>query len=146
MEPKKWYQSSNFWNQVVLLVASALLALNFEFPVEAGKEIVGALFSLFAGGNIVYHVFRDQDVRGKFTDIFKSSNFWANALTVVVSIFPMLPISDMQQMVDAILAGRLELILVAAFNLLNVLYKLFFKKTPTDGGSLSSPRLVRQAR
>lgn len=128
MEPKKWYQSSNFWNQVVLLIASATLALNVNFPIEAGKEIVGALFSLFAGGNIVYHVLRDADVRGKFTDIFKSSNFWTNALTVVVSIFPVLPMADLQQMADAILSGRLELILVAAFNLLNVLYRLFFKK------------------
>lgn len=128
MEPKKWYQSSNFWNQVVLLIASATLALNVNFPIEAGKEMVGALFSLFAGGNIVYHVLKDSEVRGKFTDIFKSSNFWANALTVAVSIFPMLPLADLQQMADAILSGRLEVILVAAFNLLNVLYKLFFKK------------------
>lgn len=138
MEPKKkWYQSENFWNQIILLIASATLAININFPIEAGKQIVGGLFSLFAGGNIVYHVFRDAETRGKFTDIFKSSNFWTNALTVVVSLFPVLPLDDLQQMVDAVLSGRLELILVAGFNLVNVLYKLFIRKKnePKDSGS-----------
>ncbi len=126
----KWWQSSNFWNQIITLVAAGFLALGVDFPSDAAQQIVGGAFAVFAGTNVIFHVAKDWDVRGKFTDIFKSSNFRTNALTILAGFIPLLPITELETLFGAIIGGKLELILIAAFNLANILYKRFWKKDP----------------
>lgn len=127
---KQFWQSSNFWNQIVTLIAAGYFAVGVEFPTEAGQQVIGAVFSLLAGGNIVYHVLRDQEKRGKFSDIFKSTNFWTNLLTVLVSIVPVIPVEALQEVINAILTGNWQALILAGFNLLNIIYKLVTAKKP----------------
>lgn len=130
---KKWWQSSNFWNQIVTLAAAIFVALGgVEFPTENVQMIVSAAFSLFAAGNIAYHYFKDLKIRGSFKDVLRSSNFWTNAATIIISFAPWFPIEALQELITAILDGQLQAILVAGFNAINIIVKLVRTKNEQD--------------
>lgn len=122
---KKWWQSSNFWNQIVTLAAAIFVALGgVEFPTEDAQQIVSGAFAIFAGGNILYHYFKDMEIRGGIKDVLRSSNFWTNAATIVISFAPWFPIDALQELITAILDSNLQAILVAGFNAVNIILKL----------------------
>lgn len=130
---KKWWQSSNFWNQIVTLAAAIFVALGgVEFPTEDAQQIVSGAFAIFAGGNILYHYFKDLKIRGGIKDVLRSSNFWTNAATIVISFAPWFPIDALQELIIAILDGQLQAIMVAGFNMINIVLKLVRSKNEQD--------------
>jgi hypothetical protein len=127
-QPKKWWQSTNFWNNLVLLIGAGVVALGgAAFPENEATGMVGGVFALLAGGNILRTYFKNLNLQGKFGDLIKSPNFIASMLTLLVGIIPALPVEAIQDLTEAIQGGNLQAILIAAFNLVNILYHIIIK-------------------
>jgi hypothetical protein len=116
---KKWYQSTNFWNGVIL----ALGGLVVGFPHGAATDAVSAIFALVAS------VFAVRDgLTGKHLDLKAwalDKNTWRNLGTVVVSLIPMFPAEIATSVGDAIsaaLGGNWQGILTAVFAIGTSLY------------------------
>lgn len=121
--------TENFWNSVVMTIGSAIVALGAEFPTDQAKVFVSMVFGLIIAGNFFINYFKDLEVRGKFTDIFKSTNFRLQLLSTAAIVLPYwLPsdaISGINELVGAILEGKIEFIAVAAFGVIRTFYNLF---------------------
>jgi len=128
---KKFWQSSNFWNNLVLALGAAFVALGgVGFPESAALQIVGGIFALFAAGNIMRNYFKSLKLTGKLGDLIKSPNFIASALTFLVGVFPWLPVEALQDLANGVIAGNLQAILISVFNIINIIYHLFLKPKP----------------
>lgn len=125
---KKFWQSSNFWTNLALAVGAAFVALGGTgFPDDAATKLVAGVFAVFAAGSILRNYFKNVQLSGKLGDLFKSSNFIAALLTMLAGALPWLPVEALQELFDAILAGNLQAILIASFNIVNIIYHLFLK-------------------
>jgi len=125
---KKFWESSNFWTTLALAVGAAIVALGgAQFPDDATTKIVAGIFGVFAAGNVLRNYIKNLKLTGKFGDLFKSPNFIASLLTFLVGVFPWLPVEPLQDLFEAIVSGNLQAILIAAFNIVNIIYHLFLK-------------------
>lgn len=121
--------TENFWNSVVMTIGSAIVALGAEFPTDQAKVFVSTIFGVIIAGNFFVNYFKDLEVRGKITDIFKSTNFRLQLLSTAAIVLPYwLPadaINGINELVGAILEGKIEFIAVAAFGVIRTFYNLF---------------------
>lgn len=120
MEPtKKWYQSTNFWNGVIL----ALGGLVVGFPHEAATDAVSAIFALVAAGFAVRDGLTGKRLNVK--DWALNPNTWRNIGVVIVSIVPLFPpavATGVGDVISAALGGNWQGILTALFALGTTLY------------------------
>ena len=115
---KKFWQSTNFWTAVVLLVGSVWVG----FPEGAAGQAVGAVFALVASGAIIRNFVKSAG-KPNLLQALMSSNFWAQLGTVVVSVLPLIPaqaITDLETIVQSILGGNWQGAIVAAFSLIKI--------------------------
>ena len=125
-EEKKWYQSSNFWTNVVMIAGVLMVG----FPVEAGIGSVAAIFAIFAGGKAIREYLKTGP-KVNWLDALKNSNFWNYIATILVAIVPGIPtevIDASQDVAENLISGNWQAGLIAAFSLFNILFNIFKKK------------------
>jgi hypothetical protein len=128
---KKWWQSSNFWTAVVLVIGGFFVG----FPEVAGTEAVAGVFALIAVGKTLHNYFKTAafDWRSWLDD----ANFWNYLATVVVAVFPTLPsgaIENLETAVRSAIGGNWQGLIIALFSLGTILYKTL-KPQPGDPGT-----------
>ena len=125
-EGKKWWQSSNFWTDVIMIAAIVFVG----FPTEAGISGVAAIFAIVASGKAV----RAWLATGPKPDIrkaLKDSNFWNYLATAAVAIIPGLPaelFDSAETITRNLIDGTWQGAIAAAISLITILYNLFKDK------------------
>jgi len=129
----KFWQGSNFWVTLVLLIGS-LWGMN----QDGATQIVGAIFGLLAAAMAT----RSWLVNAKFGGVgkwLKDPNTWAYLTAIIVAVVPQAAdlIPALKNLSDALIAGNWSGILTAGFSILTMVYYLFIKKqaTPKTSGN-----------
>jgi hypothetical protein len=121
---KKWYQSSNFWTWIVLLIGS--LIVNFSEIQGAATDMVSQIFALIAGGKML-HNFQKKGVGWDISQI-GGSNFWgylALIATQITSIaIPDQLWTDLQQIAENLLLGNWQGAIGAVFSAIVIIANL----------------------
>ncbi len=120
-----WWKSEGFYTSLLVLIASFFVG----FPTGEAGAIVSALFALIGAG---------WAFRGKFKDIvpitwkewFAKPNTWAALVTVVVGIFPAIPVDALNtagQVLRDLLGQNWQGAITGFFMLVNILLNIFRK-------------------
>ena len=131
LNTKKFWQSSNFWTNIVLLIG----ALFVGFPEDAGQEIVLQLFALISGGQMLRNFFKKE---GTFDwKQVTTVNFWNYLAAIILSITQLnLPpefFDGLREVVEGIINKDWQVVVRAVFSIATMLYYIFVqKKTPSD--------------
>jgi hypothetical protein len=123
----KWYASSGFWNGVILAFGGLVIG----FPAGDARDVVAALFALFASGNAIREALRGAKFNLK--EWLKNGNTWNYLGATVIAIFPMIPIDlfpRIGELVSAALGGNWQGIITALFSIGTMLY-FWLKPKPT---------------
>jgi len=128
---KKWYQSSNFWTAVVLLIGGAFVG----FPEEIGTQAVGLIFALIAGGKTLQNFFDNAKFNAKLW--LSDANFWNYFGAIIVALVPTLPtetILHLETAVTSAIGGNWQGMIIALFSLGTILYKMLKPEpVPVEG-------------
>lgn len=118
---KNWWQSSNFWTAVVMIIAGSFVG----FTEEMAQTAVGAVFGIIAVGKSLHNYFKSAQVDVKSWIL--NSNFLNYALIVIstftAAVSPQ-ALEKVQQLVGAIFDGDISGILAAGFSVLTVVWNL----------------------
>lgn len=123
-EIKKWYQSSNFWVAVVMVIAGSFVG----FTEGMAETAVGAIFGILAIGKSLHNYFKEAEIDWKSWVL--DSNFINYALIVITAFVPTFSpelLQQLQELVAAIFAGNVSGILAAIFSLATILYNIFWR-------------------
>lgn len=125
---KKWWQSSNFWTDIIMIIAAVFVG----FPTEDGTAGVTAIFALIGAGKAIRE-FLKSGVKPSILKPLQDSNFWNYVATVAVAIIPSIPIEifdSLQIIASNLIGGNWQGAIVAAFSLVTILYNLLKKSSP----------------
>lgn len=118
---KDWWQSSNFWTAVVMIIAGSFVG----FTEEMAQTAVGAVFGIVAAGKALHNYFKSAEVDVKSWVL--NSNFLNYALIVIstftAAVSPQ-ALDKVQQLVESIFEGDISGILAAGFSVLTVVWNL----------------------
>ena len=144
LKESKSLSSSNFWNNLFVLFSTVFVLLGLPvFPEAEAIDVVTAVQSrqvsliivaVFTLGNSLFKIFKTYQVTGTLETVVKSRNFWTNFVTFVGGLLGAVllgfPQEELIALKDAIFAGNLTAILVAAWNFINIIYHSYIKKKP----------------
>ena len=123
---KKWYESSNFWTDVVMIVGVVLVG----FPSEAGISSIAAIFALIAGAKAIREGIK-AGTKADWKGAINNSNFWNYLAAVVVAIVPGIPVElfgSVETAAQNLISGNLQGALIAGFSIFTILYNWLKKK------------------
>lgn len=119
---KQWWQSSNFWVALIMVVAGVFVG----FTEEMAETAVGAVFGIIAVGKSLHNYFKEADIDWKTWVL--DSNFVNYALIVIATFIPTFSpelLRQLQDLAGAIFAGDVSAIIAAVFSLATILYNIF---------------------
>lgn len=121
MTPKKFWQGTNFYVALSLLIAS----LWTSFSTETGDVIASTVISIGAGAFAVRQLLKNGQI--DFQNWLGSTNTWNYLAQLVTMIFGAQfadLLTPLQSLVDAIGAGNFQAIIAAVFNLGTIIFYL----------------------
>lgn len=124
---KQFWQSTNFWTAIVLLIGGFFVG----FPNETGSEGVALVFALLAVVNTLRNYLKDAAIDAR--KWVQDANFWNYFTTIAVSIFPALPVDAIEavrQIAVGAVGSNWQGVIVGVFSLATILYKIF--STPKE--------------
>lgn len=130
---KKFWQSSNFWTDIIMILAIVFVG----FPQEAGIGGVAAIFGILAAGKAVRE-YLATGPKPAWKEALKNSNFWNYLATAAVAIVPGLPpeiFNSTEEITKNLIDENWQGAIVAAFSLITILYNVF-KKSSSESGAL----------
>lgn len=133
---KKWWQSSNFWTDIIMILAVIFVG----FPEQAGISGVAAVFGILAAFKAIRQYF-NTGPKPDFKKAIKDSNFWNYIATAAVAIIPGIPVElfdHAESIAVNIIDGNWQGVLVALFSIGTILFNLFKKSSQTDPDTVAS--------
>ena len=130
VEQKKFWQGTNFWVSLVLLIGGLFVG----FPQGPAREIVAGVFALIGAVFAVREWAKSTEI--DFAAWVRSSNTWQYLATIITAILPTFPLALLDSgrgVVEAIFSGNLQGIIIAGLSFLTMLYNLFLKKPAANG-------------
>lgn len=124
MEPKKFYQSTNFWIAVVLAVGGLFVG----FPENDARLFVEGLFALIASAGVIRERLKDATI--DWQSWIKSANTWNYLAAIIIAIAPAIPADlflRLRELADAVLGGNWQGIITALFSIGTILFYTFRK-------------------
>jgi len=119
---KKWWQSSNFWTNIVLFLSGLFVG----FPQGEAATAVASVFALIASGKLLYNYFK-SGVKFDFKSWAGNLNNRGYLATLIVSIFPAFNselLSPVWDAMRALLDQNWQGLLVAVITFVNMIWNI----------------------
>ncbi len=120
---KKWWQSSNFWTNVVLLLSGLFVG----FPQGEATNAIAAIFALVVSGKMIYNWVK-AGVKIDFAGWISNSNNKTYLAALITAIFPLFPgtvFDPLWQALQALFSQNWQGFLVAILTLVNIIWNVY---------------------
>lgn len=126
MEEKKFWQSTNFYVNTVMVVLGSVLGFSEAMAQELVLAIFGTITVIFNLRNLL------KDARFDWLKWVQDSNFWNYLAGAIIAAVPVIPAGLFDALNDALVAainGNWPAAFIAGVTVFNIVYKLL-RPTP----------------